>query len=183
MILVQTKNAPGAKNEGDVAPEALPRRSKAVVSPHILLTNNPTDPSPCHQPWCPQPSLLHPSLPLMSSGKFSQAPAQVIEFLDTGLSWGRPSTAPGGRLLRRRRQESLGTRTHGPPPSLPPLPGERWQLANTALYICSKHPFQVLSECKKAYFKKIGSKHKHQLTTPNQERRMADFFGPKLKPR
>ena len=42
-------------------PEALARRSSAVVSPHIL-TNNPTKPSPCHQPSsCPQPPLRHPS--------------------------------------------------------------------------------------------------------------------------
>ena len=138
-----------------------------------------TPPTPHHvtNPDAPNPLSFTLSFPWCQAGSLSQAPAQVIEFLDTGLSWGRPSTAPGGRLLRRRRQESLGTRTHGPPPSLPPLPGERWQLANTALYICSKHPFQVLSECKKAYFNKIGSKHKHQLTTPNQERRMADFFG------
>ena len=83
-----------------------------------------TPPTPHHvtNPDAPNPLSFTLSFPRCQAGSLSQAPAQVIEFLDTGLSWGRPSTAPGGRLLRRRRQESLGTRTHGPPPSLPPSP-------------------------------------------------------------
>ena len=68
----------------------------------------------------------------------------------TAWSRGPPSTARGGRLPRRRRQESLGSGvvvvpwTHSPPL----LPGERWQLANTALYFSPKHPFQVVPGCK-----------------------------------
>ena len=60
-------------------PEALPRRRRAVVSPHIL-TNNPTDPSPCHQPYSFSPSPFRPTLSQVPPAK------QVIEILGTGLS-------------------------------------------------------------------------------------------------
>ena len=46
-----------------------------MVSPHIL-TNNPTEPSPCHQPSCPQPSARHPPTQL-----FTGAGEQVNEIL------------------------------------------------------------------------------------------------------
>ena len=68
------------------------------------------------------PALLSPLLHPCAQVFTGAASEQVIEILSTGLSWGRVSTAPGCRLLRRRRQESLGTRTHGPPS----LPSPAW---------------------------------------------------------
>ena len=118
-----------------------------MVSPHIL-TNNPTEPSPCHPPSSALSFTLVP--------KFSQVPP-----VNRWLRFSAPACPEVGLVLLRvadywggaARKASAPGPTD-PPPS-PPLPGERWQLANTALYICSKHPFQVLPDCKKANFKEI----------------------------
>ena len=135
MVLVKIQNnTPGAKYQGGVAPEALARRSKAVVSPHILVTNKPTDPSPCHQP---QPSPFSPpftlSSPLMSSVKvFTGAGTyRWFELISTGVSWGRSSTGRGGSPTTEAAPPGKPRhppRTPSLPPSLPCLgKGGSWQ--------------------------------------------------------
>ena len=129
MILVQTKNAPGAKNEGDVAPEALPRRSKAVVSPHILLTNNPADPSPCHHPDAPNPLSFTPPFPWCQAASFHRRRHRWLSFStpacpEVDLVLLRVADYWGGAA----RKASAPGPTDPLPPSLPCLgKGGSWQ--------------------------------------------------------
>ena len=55
--------------------------------------------------------------------------------------WPTTEAAPPGKP--RQWRGGGGGPTHPPL-----LPGERWQLANTALYFSPKHPFQVVPGCK-----------------------------------
>ena len=130
-------------------------------------------PSPCHQP--------QPLTPAPKLSQLSQAPADS--------RWVRiPRAPPGPEVLlvllgvadyrggAARKASAVAWWwwwTHSPPL----LPGERWQLANTALYICSKHPFQALPGCKKAFFKEIQT----QEPTSHPARRKqweGGFLGP-----
>ena len=101
-------------------------------------------PSPCHQP--------QPLTPAHKLSQLSQAPADS--------RWVRIPRAPPGPEVRlvllgvadyrggaARKASAVAWWwwwTHSPPL----LPGERWQLANTALYFSPKHPFQVVPGCK-----------------------------------
>ena len=139
-----------------------------------------TPPTPHHvtNPDAPNPLSFTLSFPWCQAGSFHRRRHRWLSFStpacpEVDLVLLRVADCWGGAA----RKASAPGPTDPLPPSLPSLPGERWQLANTALYICSKHPFQVLPECKKAYFKKIGSKHKH----PQPGEKNGRFFGPKLK--
>ena len=79
-------------------PATLTRRRSAVARPHIVTSpHHVTSPSPSHQP---QVVTI-----VTGAGGFqvSENPSS------TAWSRGPPSTARGGRLPRRRRQESLGS--------------------------------------------------------------------------
>ena len=114
-------------------------------------------PSPCHQP--------QPLTPAPKLSQLSQAPADS--------RWVRiPRAPPGPEVLlvllgvadyrggAARKASAVAWWwwwTHSPPL----LPGERWQLANTALYFSPKHPFQVVPGCKNVCSISIPAKCKY----------------------
>ena len=115
-------------------------------------------PSPCHQP--------QPLTPAPKLSQLSQAPADS--------RWVRIPRAPLGPEVRlvllgvadyrggaARKASAVAWWwwwTHSSPPL---LPGERWQLANTALYFSPKHPFQVVPGCKNVCSISIPAKCKY----------------------
>ena len=109
-------------------------------------------PSPCHQP--------QPLTPAPKLSQLSQAPADS--------RWVRTPPGPEVRLVllgvadyrggaARKASAVAWWWTHSPPL----LPGERWQLANTALYFSPKHPFQVVPGCKNVCSISIPTKCKY----------------------
>ena len=115
------------------------------------------------------PALLSPLLHPCAQVFTGAASEQVIEILSTGLSWVRVSTAPGWRLLRRRRQESLGTRTHGPPS----LPSPAWGKVAAGKH-CTLHLLKasIPSTARLQEGKLQGDPSTCTSFTPDQEKKM-----------